>query len=466
MNFAIRNIARVTFPSLALVAVAACGGGGSTPPAPLPPASHSPPPAFAKGGSVSGLVGQGLTLEIVRNSPTGSSIDQVLEISGNGHFVFPAPVQSASHVNYHIAVQLQPQLPTQRCVVRNAGIGGWATNAPDVGIVCGEFAYVTHTADNTISALSIDATTGAVASVGPTATAGLSPSAIVSASDNDYLYVSHLDSNDVSAFAIDAAGGILTIVPGSPFAAGTNPRAMALRGGNLYVANSGSDTVSAYGVAPGNGVLVPWSPAAYITGAGPSTIAVDPSDAFLYTANASGDVSAFLIDASAEALSPIAGSPFASGGSSISSTVFGAGGTFLYAAHASGGTANIIGFSIDPVSGALTSLAGFPYPSPSCTFIVADQTGSYLYATAGTNVFGFSINKQTGALSPLPGFPIAVGASADSASIDPTNQFLYVRNGNAGTVTGFELNASTGALAPMPGSPFAVGRSADFIATF
>ena len=81
-------------------------------------------------------------------------------------------------------------------------------------------------------------------------------------------------------------------------------------------------------------------------------------------------------------------------------------------------------------------------------------------------MLGYSIDRQTGALNPVPGFPVAVGANADSVSIDPTNQFLYVRNGSAGTVIGFELNAATGELTPMPGSPFAVGKSADFFATF
>jgi 6-phosphogluconolactonase (cycloisomerase 2 family) len=89
-----------------------------------------------------------------------------------------------------------------------------------------------------------------------------------------------------------------------------------------------------------------------------------------------------------------------------------------------------------------------------------------LYATAGANVLGYSFDVQTGALSPLLGFPVAVGAIADSISIDPTNHFLYVKNGSTGKITGFGLNAATGELTPMPGSPFAVGTSADFVATF
>jgi 6-phosphogluconolactonase (cycloisomerase 2 family) len=130
-----------------------------------------------------------------------------------------------------------------------------------------------------------------------------------------------------------------------------------------------------------------------------------------------------------------------------------------------------LGFSIHPYlgdanDGALTALAGFPHAVPSCNFIVADATGAFLYAAAGTNIFGFSIDKQTGALSALPGFPVAMGTTADSLTIDPANQFLYATNRSAARVTGFTLNAATGALAPMPGSPIAVGQSADFLATF
>jgi 6-phosphogluconolactonase (cycloisomerase 2 family) len=223
------------------------------------------------------------------------------------------------------------------------------------------------------------------------------------------------------------------------------------------------------------------SPTSYATGTGPSAIAIPPSihlvsNPFLYTANTGGsnDISAYSRDENSGGLTPKAGSPFPSG-SSVSSLAFGGVlKNFLYAADAQGGAAAIYGFSIDlgssvdPNGGSLTSLAGFPYPLPSCTFIVTDETGFYLYATAGTNVLGYSIDQLTGTLSPLAGFPVAVGANADSLTIDPTNQFLYVRNGSAGTVTGFELHTATGgvALTPMSGSPFVVGTSADFIATF
>ena len=295
---------------------------------------------------------------------------------------------------------------------------------------------------------------------------------------------------------------------GSPFAAETGPGAVGAFATtvcssryfqrhchdleDLYVANSGSDTVSAYKIDPSTGYLALIG--SYATGTGPSVMAigsyVGPSPTyipFLYIANAGGsnDISAFQIDGFSGGLNEVAGSPFPSNGN-VSSLAFGAGDAFqyppgtigspgikglLYAANASGGTASIMGFSIHPYtgeanSGALTVLPGFPFDLPSCSYIVSDQTGAYLYATAGTNLFGFSIDKQTGALSPLPGSPFDVGDNADSVTIDPKNKFLYVTNRSAGRVTGFRLNAATGELTIMPGPPFAVSHPVDFVATF
>ena len=218
------------------------------------------------------------------------------------------------------------------------------------------------------------------------------------------------------------------------------------------------------------------SSASYGTGTSPTAMAINPYDPLLYVANTGGEsgISAFQIDEASGALFPVVGSPFLSG-ANVSSLAFGGLiSYYLYAASATGDSAAIYGFVLpfgpngDPNGnpGALTPLAGYPYSLPSCTFIVTDRNGAYLYATTGTSLVGYSIDATTGALRPLAGFPIAMGANVRPMSIDPTNHFLYVANGSAGTVTSFTLNAATGALTPMPGSPFAVGTSTDFITTF
>jgi 6-phosphogluconolactonase (cycloisomerase 2 family) len=426
-------------------------------------------PTYSIGGAVSGLVGQGLELaleKLVISYKVGCVPRETLGIDKNGEFVFATHWPSDE---YCVGIQQQPHSPTQRCVVRN-GNRFVAANVTDVEVVCSDFSYVANAADSTISALSIDATSGAIASAGPPVSAGVSPVAIAGTSDKKYVYVVNSGSNDVSAFTVDSGTGALATVPGSPIVTGTNPRALAFfETTYLYVANAGSDTVSAYQIDQNTGLPKPLSPISYATGAGPVAMAIDPYPGFLYVANtgSSSNISAFRIYDATGSLTPIAGSPFPSG-SSVSSLAlaFGAGGAFLYAADANGGAAAIYGFSIDGTTGALISRGGFPYPLPSCKFIVADQTGAYLYATTGTDILGYSIDATTGALTALPGFPITVGADVRSVSIDPTNQFLYVANGSAGTVTSYTLNATTGALTLMPGSPFAVGTSADYITTF
>jgi 6-phosphogluconolactonase (cycloisomerase 2 family) len=458
---------------LAALSLGACGGGSSS--------SSGTSLTYSIGGTVSGIdAGQSV---ILRDNGGDD-----LTVSANGVFAFVTLIASGG--TYAVTVTA----PAGKTCTVTGGSGTVSATVSNVAVACssnaalsilgpafvGDFFFVANSGADSISEFSTDASSGALLSVGPPVAADRGPTSIASTIagtrfDNRYLYVSNSRSNDVSAFAVDAASGALTAIPGSPFAAGTSPGAIAVfaalvcssRGGpcstleNLYVANYGSDTVSAYQIDPSTGVLTA-VPVSYSTGTGPSAMAV--VSPFLYIANTGGsnDISAFRVDAFSGGLNPIPGSPFPASGN-ISSLAFGLGDAFvyLYAANASGATASILGFSIHPYmgdanDGALTVLPGFPYDLPSCSYVAADQTGAYLYATAGTNLYGFSVDKQTGALSPLPGSPVSVGASADAVSIDPTNQFLYVTNRSAGTATGFYLNAATGELTPMPAAPFAV----------
>jgi 6-phosphogluconolactonase (cycloisomerase 2 family) len=460
-------------------------GGAGTATADVTSVAVSCSSFFSVGGTVSGLVGQGLVLEL-----SGPDVPQVLAISSNGQYSFPPAVNTGKR--YAVNIKQQPHSPTQQCMVGRGSIGGFMSNGSDitdVGVVCGGFAYVMSAAGNSISAFAVDANTGALTSLGAPVLAGHGPSSIANTiyTGTRYLYVVNNASNDVSAFAADASSGVLLPVPGSPFTAGSNPSAAVIYAtinpGDyspppqrlntyLYVANAGSNDVSAYRIE--GAIPTPLSPVAYPAGTGPSAVAIYPGGGpihsgggFLYVANAGGsnDISAFLINGISGGLTPVVGSPFPSGGN-VRSLVFRADGKFLYAADASGGAAAIYGFSVDPVIGALTSLSGSPLGLPSCEYIVADRTGAYLYAAAGASVFGYSIDRITGELSLLSGFPVTIGASVTTLSIDPTNQYLYVGGGGAGTVIGFALNAATGGLTPIPGSPFIAGASVDYVATF
>ena len=431
---------------------------------------------YTVGGTVSGLVGSGLVLQIentqLPNDPSDPDyIGSPLPVDTDGTFtldsVYPAMFSGGDFVK----ITQQPSSPTQRCLVENAGISIQSANDTSVAVACSEFAYVTNAADNTVSAYRVDATTGALLAVGtPTAT-GKSPYAVVGTNDRQFVYVGNEGSNDVSAFAVNVETGALTEVSGSPFAAGTDPRALTLYFNILYVANRGSNTISAFARDGTTGALTPLSPATYSTGQGPSSLIVDPTDQFLYVANNGGsnDISAFVIDPVTSGLTPVPGSPFAAGANPLSLAF---GGKFLYTANP-GTNPSISGFSVDSSSGALTPLSGSPFPAAVSSNIAADRlgaypyvTGAYLYVTTSAGVVGYGIDAATGLLTSLPGFPVVSGTDAHSITLDPTSQFLYVANSGSANASGFKFDGTTGGLTPVTGSPFAAGNQPELIATF
>ena len=426
------------------------------------------------GGTVSGLVGSGLVLRLVAPAPCYSHfcgvypISNPLPINSNGAFTFTMadiidPQQyGLVQPSVRISIYQQPGSPTQSCVLQHTANG--ATYA-DVG--CSQFAYVANAGDNTVSAYTIDASTGALAAIAAPTVAGTSPSATLGVEyyDKRFLYVANEHSNDISAFAVDAITGALTAVPGSPFVAGTGPQAMVLVSAlYLYVANSGSDNVSAYAIDDATGTLAPLSPgpSTIATGKSPTSIVLGPNS-IIYVANHGGsnDISAFS-NPSPGILTPLPGSPFPAGGNPLS-LALGAGGRFLYTANPDATHPSISGFSIDPTSGVLSPLSGSPFPLPVSHYIATDQTGSYLYVTSGASIVGYAIDATTGALTALPGFPVATGANAYSVSVDLSNRSLYVANDGAADISGFTLDALTGALAPMAGSPYPAGPHPEFL---
>jgi 6-phosphogluconolactonase (cycloisomerase 2 family) len=432
---------------------------------------------YTVGGTVSGLVGSGLTLAICtppgpgpwggRTPPPTCRLQ--LQVGANGAFTMGAVYPAGYSGRDYVSIAQQPSSPIQNCAISNAKISIQNANDTSITVSCTDYLvyyYVTNAADNTLSSYSVDATTGAAAVIGAPTVTGASPYATVGFefADKRYVFVGNEGDKNVSAFAVDATTGALTAVPGSPFPAGTDPQAMVVDYSSsvLYVANAGSDNVSAYTIDYSTGALtaLPGSPVA--VGKSPTSIVVDNGMVFVANHGGSNDISAFHSD-----LTPVPGSPFPAGGNPLSLALgTGAGGKFLYTANPDATNPSISGFSFDPTIGALSPLSGSPFPLPVSHYIATDQTGAYLYVTSGASIVGYAIDATTGALTPLPGFPVATGANAYSITIDPTNRILYVTNDGAANVSGFTLDASTGALTPMAGSPFPAGNHPAFIAAF
>ena len=132
--------------------------------------------------------------------------------------------------------------------------------------------------------------------------------------------------NTISGFSA-AANGVLNPVPGSPFTTGGNGAGGGSFSSNrittaivkdfLYAGNSGSDNVSAFSIDPVTGVLTPVPGSPFSTGGVADGIGMSltttPDDLFLIVANGSSmNITVFSVAANG-ALSPVAGSPFASG---------------------------------------------------------------------------------------------------------------------------------------------------------
>jgi 6-phosphogluconolactonase len=130
MNIACCHIARLSLPAITLIAFTACGGTGSG------RAAAGLNTTYKVGGTVSGLIGQGLTIELLNPATPAhhTTILEQIDIVANGAFVFRIPPSQG----YGVAIVHQPHAPMQRCVVRSGhGVIG-TTDVSNVDIVCGD----------------------------------------------------------------------------------------------------------------------------------------------------------------------------------------------------------------------------------------------------------------------------------------------------------------------------------------
>jgi len=275
--------------------------------------------------------------------------------------------------------------------------------------------------------------------------------------------------NSISAFSA-TANGSLTAIAGSPFATGGDGAGGGSFGSNrittaivknfLYAGNSGSNTVSGFSIDPVTGVLTSLPGSPFATGGVAGTTAgmsltTTPDDKFLIVANgASMTITVFSIAANGS-LSPIAGSPFASGSSQplISAKVT-SDGKFLAVSSVTG----IALFNI-AATGALTPVSGSPTPDDGASGIDFNCAGTQLFvaikgaATSRVDVFDIS---PTGTLSRIAGSPFnGPGANSSVAVLSPDDSKLFVSAQDSETITVFNVS-SAGALTVVPGSPFAV----------
>jgi 6-phosphogluconolactonase len=173
------------------------------------------------------------------------------------------------------------------------------------------------------------------------------------------------------------------------------------------------------------------------------------------------EISGYSIDPTTGALSLLAGSPFPNGADGAFSMIVAPSGKFLYISE-NRMNGSVAGFTIDSVSGNLTSIQGSPYAAaPNVRGLAIGSRGRYLYvpgsvnmATAPNFIIGYSINSENGSLAALPYYDVSGNVGA--VAVTPSGQYLYApySSGNQAFILALAVDRESGTYRQIHGSPF------------
>jgi 6-phosphogluconolactonase (cycloisomerase 2 family) len=346
----------------------------------------------------------------------------------------------------------------------------------------GRFAYVAMRVAKAVAAYEINATTGVLTEIdqngaaeGTYVPAENSPDSVSIHPSGKFVYVANNSSNSVSAYSVNSTTGALTPIDADSgvadiqsFPAGTAPSAISIdpSGKFAYVSNQTSNDVSAYSIDFVSGMLtrILCSGGAavcngndYIAGADASSVTIDPSGKFVYVANyISNNVSTYSINATTGALIVLSNVAGRSGNFAMAMTH----GTamvsntpkFAYVANSFNGAGgnSISAYSINAVTGALTSV-GLPVAAgtnPNSVTVDPRSRFAYVASWGSDNISAYTINASTGVLTSV-GLPVAAGLDPGSVAVDPSGRFAYAVNANSANISAYTINPTSGALTPI-----------------
>jgi 6-phosphogluconolactonase (cycloisomerase 2 family) len=342
----------------------------------------------------------------------------------------------------------------------------------------GKFAYVINRNDGTlpgsISAYTVNATTGALTAVSATPYAlGVLPGTGISFHPNGkFLYARNQEvsptSGSISAFSIDANTGALTPIAGSPYLTGVT--GAAIPGGNftmdpsgrfLYASTAGlgggaSGVISAFAIDSNSGVLTSIGSGNLTVTPGPFWISVDPSGNFVYQSSVQADeLRMYKINQATGALTPQPQGTIRSGYVPLYPSAWTSAATapgpnvfkpkFAYVPNATDNT--ISTFTTDAATGALTAVSSIGAQLPQGVAVMAGGKFAYSVNAGSSSVSAYSVNPTTGALT-ATGSSQPTGTTPSAIATDPSGRFVYVANfgGAGGTISAYRTDPATGAL--------------------
>ena len=236
------------------------------------PTDHFVYVANLTSNNISAYAINGSTLTPVVDAPFNAGAGPAaLAVDPNGNFLYVTNF-SGNTVSVFLIDQANGML---------SGVSGspFAAGAGPVSIAIDPtdaFAFVSNNSAGTIGEYALNAITGALTPIsGSPIAAGTNPLALAIDPSGLYLFGANAEAaNQVVTFAITPATGALTV--SSATAAAILPIAVAIdpSGQFLYAANSNSNDVSAYTVSAG-GALVPVPGSPFAVGVQPHAIAID-----------------------------------------------------------------------------------------------------------------------------------------------------------------------------------------------
>lgn len=287
------------------------------------------------------------------------------------------------------------------------------------------FPQDTNPQPDNLDVYGIDASSGALTEIAgsPLTTGADFPTNIAINASDTFAYILNAwwqtgaDESAVSVFSIDPPAATVTAIAGSPF----HPFARAPysfitspSGKSGYFATTYGSALQWLTFDPTTGAVTGSGAAQNAAAVSTSVPAVDPSGKFLYVAGpaSSGQccsVYEFSVDSTTGGLTTIGN--ISSG--AANAVVIDPTGKFLYVAD----TTSIYAYSIDSSTGALTAVSGSPFTvansSDSITSQIAiDPSGRFAYVPSASSslIYAMGINT-TGALTPVAGSPFPSGAS-------------------------------------------------------
>ena len=267
--------------------------------------------------------------------------------------------------------------------------------------------------------------------------------------------------------------GAFTQVPDSPFS--TEPLSLFLAlspeiNGKFFAAVShgvGNSSVSAYSVDGSTGAFTPVVGSPFATGFTPTSIAYSPivnDKLFAAVVNASA-VSAYTVNMSSGAFTLVGGSPFAAGTNPQSVAYSPVVNGNLFAAVANGSGDDVSVYSVNTTTGAFSTVDGSPFTAGNFTSSVAYSAvinGSLFAAVTNlvdANISVFSVDPLTGAFVQA-GSPVPTEVAPRSVAYSPVvNGNLFAAVAASGGTSVYSVNTVTGVFTPLDGPAIGGGES-------